>query len=124
MSGRKNALKKFQSVTNGDMSQASITSKVTNIQFLDSIGVQINFSGAPVGSFAVQISADYEQDDLGSVKNPGNWIPLALTPAPITALGSPIFIDITLTAAPWIRVVYTKSSGTGSLNVFVTAKQV
>ena len=122
--GRKNTLKKFKNIIDGDMSQATLTSAVTNIQFLDSIGLQLSWTGAPVGSFEIQISADYEQDDNGNVLNAGHWIPLALTPSPTTAVGSPIFVDITLTAAPWIRVVYTRTSGSGVLNSVITAKQV
>lgn len=123
MSGRKNNLKKYQTVTNGDLSQASITSAVTNIQFLDRIGIQLNMTGTPTGAFQVQISADYSQDDEGNVLVPGNWIPLVLNPSPAaTGSAAQIYIDILVTSAPWIRVVYTRASGSGTLNSFITAK--
>ena len=121
MSSRKNFLH-YPIITNGDMSAASITSAITNIQRLDNIGIQLNWTGAPVGTFAVQVSADYAQDIEGNVTNAGNWTPLALTPSPITALGSPIYIDIAQISAPWIRAVYTKTSGTGTLQTTIVGK--
>ena len=124
MSGRKSKLPKYQIVTNGDMSQAQIISDVTNVELLDAIGIQLNWSGAPVGTFEIQISSDYEKDSQGNVINAGNWIPLDFSPAAETVLGSPIFVDIAITAAPWIRTVYTRTSGSGTLNAFITAKMI
>lgn len=131
---RKNNLLKFQTITAGDMSAASITSAVTNIQFLDNIGLQLNFSGSPVGLFQVQISADYAQDNEGNVQDPGNWVPMVLTylvgstfvsaTTVPTSSGSPIALDLNQLSFPWIRVVYTKTSGTGTLNAFITCKMV
>ena len=131
---RKNILKQFKIVDAGDMSQASITSAVTCIQFLDNVGIQLNFSGAPVGDFEIQVSADYEQNPNGSVINAGNWAPLALSylsggsfvdsfDIP-TSVGSPIYLDLNQLSAPFIRIVYTKTSGSGSLDAFITAKMV
>lgn len=122
---RKNNLLKFQNIVNGDMSQTSVTSAVTCIQFLDNIGLQLNFTGVPVGTFAVQVSADYAQDAMGNVTNAGNWIAITL-PIPPAASGSPdkIGIDLNQIAFPWIRVVYTKTSGTGTLNGFITGKML
>lgn len=132
----KNILPAFETIVAGDMSQASITSSVTNIQYLDDVGVQLNWTGSPVGSFAIQVSADHAQD-INSPPNvtvPGNWVPLTFTywngstfvtatTLPTTA-GSPIYIDLALLSAPWIRIVYTKVSGSGSLNAFITAKEI
>lgn len=122
---RKNNLLKYQTITNGDMSLASLTSAVTAIQFLDNIGVQLNFSGTPTGSFQIQVSADYAQDGEGNVQNGGNWIPVLLPSSP-AASGSAgvIYIDLNQLSAPWIRVVYTRVSGSGTLNAFITAKML
>lgn len=121
----KNILTPFQNIVSGDMSQASITSSVTTIQYLDNIGVQLNFSGSPVGTFAIQVSADYKQDANGNVMNAGNWIPVTLSPAPV-ASGSPgqIYLDLNQLSSPYLRVVYTKTSGTGTLQGYVTGKEV
>lgn len=122
MSSSKQSLKKFRTITDGSMASATVTSLATDIRYLDNIGLQLNWSGSPVGTFAVQVSADYEQDQFGNVVAAGNWIPLTLSPSPSTAAGSPIYIDLTQLSAPWIRVVYTKTSGSGTLNAYIVAK--
>ncbi len=118
----KRKLTRFKTITNGDMSTASITSAVTNIGNWDNIGLQFVWTGSPVGTFAVQVSIDHAQDQFGNVTNAGTWVPLTLSPSPITSLGSPIYIDMTQLSAPWIRVVYTKTSGSGTLQTYISAK--
>lgn len=134
MSGRKSNLQKFQCITSGDMSQASITSTITSIEFLDDIGYQFNWTSSPVGTIAIQVSIDHAQDAQGNVTVAGNWTPLTFTywngAAFVTAtsiptsVGSPVYIDLALLSAPWIRAVYTKGSGSGTLNAFITGKMV
>lgn len=127
---RRNSLLKYPVITNGNAASA-ITSLVTNIQYLDDIGVQFNFPGTASGSFQVQVSADYAQDASGNVTNAGNWIPLTFTyfngsifvtatsiPA---SVGSSIYLDLALLSAPWIRTTYS-GGGTGLINAFITAK--
>lgn len=118
------------------MSAASITGSVTEIKYLDDIGLQLDWSGSPVGTFQVQISANHVQDNNNppNVSVAGTWVPLVLTywdgSAFVTAtsiptsLGSPIYFDLALLSAPYVRVIYTKSSGTGTLNATIVAKQV
>jgi hypothetical protein len=124
MSGRKNRLK-YQNFTSASMA-TSLTSPVTSVEFLDNIGIQLNFTTADaVGAFAVEISADYQQDTEGNVTNAGNWIPLTLSPSPAAAgASSQIYIDITQTSSPWMRVTYTRTSGTGTLNGWIVGKQI
>ena len=113
----------------------NLTSQVTTIQFLDNLGLQLDWTGSPVGSFQVQVSADYSQDIMGNVLNAGNWSPIILEYIPTggtltiatsipTPVGSPIYVDLNQTSAPYIRVVYTSSSGTGTLNAYITAKEI
>jgi len=127
MSSRKNTLLSYKTVVAGDMS-GNITSPVTNIQFLDNVGIQFNFSGSPVGYFQVQVSIDYAQDMLGNITNAGNWTPLFFTQLSSsnipTSSGSPIYLDLSELSAPWIRSVYTATSGSGTLNSFITAKEI
>lgn len=121
-----------QSNISGDMSAATITSQTSNIAYLDDVGVQFNFPGTATGTFQVQCSADYAQDASGNVTNPGNWAPLVFTywngtafvtsTTIPTSVGSPIYLDLSLLSAPWIRSVYTKVSGTGTLAAYVVAK--
>lgn len=124
---RKQFLKPYQLITSGDMSQASIISPVTDIQGLDNVGYQVNFTGAPVGTFSVEVSMDYQPGTSPNSPpaNAGNWIPVTLS-TPVTASGSPdnAYIDLALLSAPYIRLKYTKTSGTGSLNAFIVAKAI
>lgn len=104
------------------MALTSLTSAVTNIQYLDNIGFQFDFTGSPVGIFTLQVSADYVQDPEGNVLNSGSWAPLSVTYS--TSTGSPIYVDNFNISAPYMRAVYTKTSGTGTLNAYVTGKEV
>lgn len=103
-----------------------ITSAVTNIQHMDNIGIQLNFTGsAPVGTFTVEVSIDYEQDDQGNVITAGNWISVTLDPIPAAAgAADNIYIDLNQLSAPWIRVKYDRDSGTGTLNGYITGKMI
>jgi hypothetical protein len=124
MGGIKNQLLKYQTVTNGSMTGTStITSAVTNIQNMDNVGIQLNFTGTPNGTFFVQVSADYAQNSQGVVTNAGNWITVTLPTTPVAAgAANQIYIDMNQLSAPWIRFQYTNSSGAGTLNAFITGK--
>lgn len=107
---------------------ANILSAVTSIAHLDNVGLQFNFTGAPVGTFNIQVSADYQEDAQGNVQNAGNWVtlvPPALSSVPVAA-GAPdsIYIDLNQLSSAWIRVQYAFTSGSGTLNAFLTAKMV
>lgn len=121
---RKNQLTKFQNITNGDMT-TTITSPATAIHFLDDIGVQFNFTGVPVGTFQVQVSIDYTQDQEGNIEDPGHWISIALSPSPVAAgAAGQVYVDLNMLSSPWVRVVYVPTSGSGTLNAFITGKEV
>lgn len=119
----KKVLPRFQIITSGSMG-ASITSAVTNIQYIDNIGIEIYVSaGSPVGTYAVQVSADYQQDAAGNVVNAGNWVSLSFSTAPDTTV-NPIYLDMNQLSAPYIRLVYTRTSGTGTLQAYITGKEI
>lgn len=127
----KKILPPYQVITAGSMA-GNLTGTVTNINNLDNVGLQLNWTGSPTGTFSVQVSADYSQDTNGNVLAAGNWISMVLTywngvafvttTTIPTTVGSPIFLDLDLLSAPWIRVIYTFGSGSGTLNAYVTAK--
>jgi hypothetical protein len=110
--GVKRTLDYDQLVVDGDMS-SNITSASTNILNLDRVGYQLSWSGTPTGDFTVEISNDET-----------NWIEMTLS-ATISAAGSAdtAFIDCE-TAAKFIRLVYTSSSGSGTLQVKITGKSI
>lgn len=124
MSGRKNNLLKFQTVINGSMA-GSLTSAVTNIEFLDNIGIQAIWSSGstPVGTLQVEISIDYAQDTFGNVTNPGTWTSLTTT-ASVSGNTGNVYFDINQISSPWIRLTYVRASGSGTLNAYVTGKMI
>ncbi len=109
------------------MSQATLTSAITATQMVDNIGYQLTWTGSPTGTFAFQISQNYEpgRSPNSEPANAGDWVTLTVSPA-ITASGSPdtAYVDLNQMSAPYCRVVYTRASGTGTLNIFVTAKAI
>lgn len=119
-----NLLRPFKVITNGNMA-SSLTSEVVEIQQQDNISVQLKWTGTPTGTFEFQVSNNYLKDPIGNVQNPGDWITLAVTPA-ITASGSPddALVDLNQMGSSFLRVVFTRSGGTGVLNVWVTGKGI
>ena len=117
---RKNSLAGAK-ITSAQSLASSFNSAATNIQFLDSVGIQINATGTASGSFAVQVSQDYDP-----TKNvAGNWIALSLSGTPALS-GAADNIEITLQQIPaqWLRVAWTATSGTGNCDIFVSAKEI
>lgn len=132
---RKNALLPVKTITDGDMSTASLTSLVTEIQYLDDIAIQLDWTGAPVGTFAIQVSSTFKRyDPTNKITAAGTWTPLVLTywngsifvtdTSIPTSVGSPIFLDLALLSAPFVRIVYTKGSGTGTLQCTISGKML
>jgi hypothetical protein len=111
---RKNVLVPYRLIAAGNMA-GDITSGVTDVQYLDNIGLQLIFTGTPTGDFFVDVSLD------GGT----TWTPLSLSPAP-QATGGPgsLYVDINQISAPKIRVRYDFSAGTGVLNAYLCGKAV
>lgn len=117
-------------ISAGDMSATSITSAVTVLQSITSVSYQASWTGtSPVGTLAVQVSDDYLLNAVGVVINSGTWTTIYLnvngTPASSIAVSGSTgngFIDIEKTAAYAIRLVYTRTSGSGALTAVITGK--
>lgn len=112
-----------QVIINGDMS-ANIISAVTVIQNVYSLSYDISWTGtAPVGTMSVQVSNTYSQNQDGSVRNPGNWTTLVLTsPTPVSGSPGNGFIDIDELGAYAVRLVYNRTSGTGTMQATIAGK--
>lgn len=117
-------------VTNGDMALSSLTSDVTILQSLTVGTYSYSWAGSsPVGAIALQISNDYKLSADGrTVENAGTWTSVTLDlngtlvdAIPITGNSGNGIIEWT-TGAYAIRTVYTKTSGTGTLNVIFNGK--
>lgn len=101
-----------------------VTGPATNIQFIDNIAIQLNFTGTPTGDFKIQGSSDHQEVN-GVVTNEGNWVDITLSPSPAAAgAADNILINMTQLAFPFIRVFYDRSSGTGSLDAWISGKAI
>lgn len=114
-------------IVNAVSMATNIISPPTNINMLPGLSYDLQWTGAPVGTFAVQVSNSYSQNPDGSVQTPGQWSTLPTSsfqgtyPVPAGSPGNG-FLDIVGTEAAWIRLVYTATSGAGNLTVVPAAK--
>lgn len=104
---------------------ATITSNAVEIKLQDNIGVQLIWTGTPTGDFSIQVSNNHLEDINGNIKVAGNWTAITLSPTvPAEGASGDAYINITEIAAPYIRIVYTRTSGTGTLDAYVVGKGV
>lgn len=107
---------------------ASITGPASVIKHLPGISYDVSWTGTTLGTFSVQVSNSVVFDALGNeISGSGNWNTLppssftGTLPAPA---GSPDhgFIDVVGTEAFAVRLLYNRTSGTGTLTVLPAAK--
>lgn len=114
----------------GDMSAATITSEATVLQSVSKFSYEVSWTGtSPVGTLALQVSNSYALGAAGTVATAGTWtsVPLDVAGAEVNSI--PIsgntgngFIDVTVQAGYAARLLYTKTSGTGSLTATINGK--
>lgn len=112
-----------QVITNGNMS-GNLTSLVTIMDQLLMISYSIVWTGStPVGTVSIQVSDDYSINPDGTTRNTGTWNTLPLSASTdISGNSGNGFIDVAANAGYAIRLVYTRTSGTGTLNVLIMGK--
>lgn len=93
------------------------TSPAVNMNQLIYCSIQVVFTGTPVGSLKVQISDDLTNTP-GSVVN---WTDFVGSTQAISAAGSFVY-TMTASGYKWIRVVYTATSGTGTVSAIYNGK--
>lgn len=107
----------------GDMS-ADIISEPQIAQSQDNLGFGVNWASADaVGVFSIEVSNDYEPQ---FPEHTAHWYALTFSP-PLTAPASDnggFWVDVNQTGATWVRFKYTRTSGTGTLDVYYSAKAV
>ncbi len=120
---------KQQVIVNGNMA-GSLTSQVTLIPKLSMVTYAFSWSGtSPVGTVICQVSNDYTEDAVGQESNPGTWNTLpfvdstgtTVTSFALTGNAGVGFLEV-VTGAYAIRTVYTRASGTGTLQVTLNSK--
>ena len=117
--GRKNVVKSHSMFDAVDIS-TNQTSESTNVLNLDKASIQVNWSGtSPVGVLEIE-ATNQDPENSSSV-----WRSLDLG-AVVNISGNTGEHDIILNEIPFwaIRLKYTSTSGTGSLNATLTMKVV
>lgn len=96
---------------------ADIASDPVTLTFEDNTDIQCKWTGTPTGVLAVQISLD--PTNLG-------WQTVSFGPAPDQPAGSASgnYFSINQTGTAFIRLIYTRTSGTGTLSAKISAKSV
>lgn len=123
---RKNALLPVHFIKSQSMTGSS-SSAPQPIQWVDNVSIQLNFTGTPTGVFQVLGSLDYSPG--GPVypipANAGNFVPITLPTVPVASgAAGQILLDLNQLSFPWIKVVYTPSGGAGTLDGYISTKEV
>lgn len=110
----------FQFLTNGDLSLASLTSPVADCTNMLGFSIQAVTTGSGVGVLAVEGSNQPEVNTSFTGNIPStSWT--TIVSANVSAPGS-IMINVSDTFYRWVRVVYTRTSGTGTINAILMGK--
>lgn len=120
---RKNVVSAFKMIEDGDMS-TEIISNETDVKNLDTATVRVawDIGGTPVG--VLTIEALQEKDDTAAASDASNWFTVDID-ATITIDNTETDHQILFKNLPFdkIRLKYTATSGTGTMNAKITAKQ-
>lgn len=102
-----------------DMS-ASFTLNPVYLGHIVNYALQLFFTGSPVGTFKLQASNDpgrtYLPGQLPQSDTVVNWTDIAGSSQAISAAGD-IMWDVQNAGYTWVRIVYTKTSGSGSVTI-------
>lgn len=121
--GRKSVVNGFpmiNGIANPNNLSASFTSNLSSVKNLDYASIHIDWTGtAPVGVITVEAR---NGDDLNNSAR-DDWYELDMG-APVTISGSSGDHQLVFVYLPFtdIRLVYTRTSGTGTINAFITSK--
>lgn len=106
---------------------ANFTTSPTIISQGDNVGYQIDVATTnSIGTFAVQVSMDYQPAGPYGPARAGNWSSLVLSGSPTVSSANDV-INISLNQPPFkaVRLSYTSSTpGTGTADIFVSYKSV
>lgn len=107
-----------------DMSTATCTSIGTDINQLSQYTIQAVYTGSPVGTFTLQVSTDQVPTGVGAdpASNVVNWTTYTGSSQAISAAGNFVW-NVFPAGYHWVRLLYTKTSGTGSLSAEFNGKE-
>jgi hypothetical protein len=95
----------------GDLS-ASYNSDAIDLKDATMFSLQAVLTGSPVGTIKLQVTNE---------PTPSNWKDVNGSSVSITAATNVVW-DKSRAPYRWVRIAYTRSSGTGSINIYATMK--
>jgi len=101
-----------------------VTSNPIDLENIDNVGIQVSWTSAnAVGVISVQGSLDYKPT---APPNSGTWFDLTFDPALAqpNSDSSGYLINLNQVPYTWLRLKYTRTSGTGTLNAYACGKAV
>lgn len=100
---------------------ASIASDPMQLEQILGYAVQVVMTGSPVGTLVLQGSCDAPQTPNGIGVAPTTWVDLGGTSYSVTAAGNVLY-NMSEPFYNWVRLVYTRTSGSGALTATFNAK--
>ena len=103
--------------SSGDLSQATVTIGPVDLRSIPAAALQLAWTGSPVGTLQLQGTTGQPTNSSTAQTNswPGPWSPVG------TAVGTSginnYTWDITSTGLSAVQVVYTRTSGTGTITL-------
>lgn len=116
-------------ITNGDMT-TTLTSLPTVIQNVSMPSYALSWTSSSIsGKAAIQVSNDFSTGSPNKAANAGTWttVPLSVNGSTVQYVtintdNSTAFIDLALLSAYAVRLVYSPTSGTGTLQAVISGK--
>jgi hypothetical protein len=115
-------LSPVQMVVNGNMA-TNITSAPLYVLFKDNVGIHYLWTGTPTGTIGVSVSNLYSNGSCPTAASAYTALTLTGISEPSGSAGT-FWLDLNQTGATCIEITYVSTSGAGTLNVYVSAKEI
>lgn len=107
----------FDAVTMG----TDLESAPMNLYKIQGYAIQVTWTGSPTGTFKLQASSQKGTDEIGTGVT--RWDDISgASQATGGAAGSVMFNNTAVPGYNWVKLVYTRSSGTGTVTADYSAK--
>lgn len=105
----------------GDSLGGDLASDPVNLYKVESYAVQVIWTGTPVGDFKLQASCDQGEDEIGTGVT--NWDDISGAVQAAGGAAGSVIINNTLTPGyNWLRLIYDRTSSTGTVSAKFNGK--
>lgn len=113
---RKEVLRKYR-LLNAVSMASDILSDPVDVTYQDDLGLQISWTGAPVGKIDIMMSVSGDPADYFAIT-----LPVGMTQPSGTPDG--YLFELNECPYPNYKIAYTRTSGTGNLTVWICGKEI